>query len=284
METMDKRIIEPIIRAALTEDVGIGDLTTTSIVSEGTEGHAVMIAQEGGMIAGLQVAELVFHSLDPHLYVQLAVKDGAAIGEGDIVLEVRGSARAILTAERVALNFLQRMSGVATRTARFVDMIRYYNAKIVDTRKTTPGLRYLEKYAVRVGGGRNHRFGLFDSVLIKKNHIELAGGIKEAIMAARHRIPHTSRVEIECESLAQVEEALEVKADIIMFDDLPVTLIEEAVELIAGRALTEASGLITEETIVDIAKTGVDYISIGALTQSIRALDLSLKIIKESGV
>jgi nicotinate-nucleotide pyrophosphorylase (carboxylating) len=195
-----------------------------------------------------------------------------------VLMEVSGSARSILIAERVALNFLQRLSGIATRTAKFVELVRYYNAKIVDTRKTTPGLRALEKYAVVVGGGRNHRFGLFDAVLIKDNHIEIAGGVKKAIMAARHQIPHTMRVEVEVETLEQIDEALEVKADIIMLDNMTPDVMREAVEKIAGKALIEASGGVTEETVVDIAKTGVDYISIGALTHSIRSLDISLDI------
>jgi nicotinate-nucleotide pyrophosphorylase (carboxylating) len=284
MEELDMRTIETIITRSLDEDIGSGDLTTLSIVPEAAQGMAVIIAREPGIIAGLKVAESVFHAIDPHLYFQQMIKDGVAVGESEPLAEIRGSARSILLAERVALNFLQRMSGVATRTAKFADLVRYYNAKIVDTRKTTPGLRILEKYAVRVGGGRNHRFGLFDAVLIKDNHIAIAGGVKEAIMAARHRIPHTFRVEVECNSISQIDEALELKADIILFNDMSVEIMEEAIGRIGGRVITEASGQITEENIIDIAKTGVDYISVGALTQSSKSLDISLDIEREKTI
>ncbi len=276
---LDERVIERAVRAALEEDIGSGDVTTNSIVPKDKAGHATLLAKEPGVIAGLEVAVRAFHQIDPTLEVNVLVKDGDAVATGTPLMEVAGSARSILIAERVALNFLQRLSGIATRTAKFVELVRYYNAKIVDTRKTTPGLRALEKYAVVVGGGRNHRFGLFDAVLIKDNHIEIAGGVKQAIMAARHQIPHTMRVEVEVESLEQIDEALEVKADIIMLDNMTPDTMREAVEKIAGRAMIEASGGVTEETIVDIAKTGVDYISIGALTHSIRALDISLDIL-----
>jgi nicotinate-nucleotide pyrophosphorylase (carboxylating) len=277
--TLDAMVMERAVRMALEEDLGtIGDITTNSIVPRDQKGKGVLLCKEPGVIAGLDVAEMAFRLIDPSLRITRQVKDGEHVAAGQVLMEVEGAARSILTAERVALNFLQRMSGIATRTAKFVEMVRYYNAKIVDTRKTTPGLRALEKYAVVVGGGRNHRFGLYDAVLIKDNHIEIAGGVKKAIMAARHQIPHTTKVEVEVESLEQIDEALEVKADIIMLDNMTPELMREAVEKIAGRALIEASGGVTEETIVDIAKTGVDYISIGALTHSIRSLDISLDI------
>ncbi|ASS73812.1 nicotinate-nucleotide diphosphorylase (carboxylating) [Tumebacillus algifaecis] len=276
---LDERVIERAVRAALEEDIGSGDITTNSIVSRDKAGHGTLLAKEPGVIAGLDVAEVAFKLVDPTLEIKRLVADGDAVAKGTPLMEVFGSARSILIAERVALNFLQRMSGIATRTSKFVELVRYYNAKIVDTRKTTPGLRALEKYAVVIGGGRNHRFGLFDAVLIKDNHIEIAGGVKQAIMAARHQIPHTMRVEVEVESLEQIDEALEVKADIIMLDNMTFETMREAVEKIAGRALIEASGGVTEETIVDIAKTGVDYISIGALTHSIKSLDISLDIL-----
>jgi nicotinate-nucleotide pyrophosphorylase (carboxylating) len=276
---LDLKIVEPIVRSALAEDIGFGDITTESVVEENQIGKASLVVKEPGVIAGLDVAACAFHLVDPKLTITYLAKDGETIAKGQAVMEVEGSARSILTAERVALNFLQRMSGIATKTARFVEQVRYYNAKITDTRKTTPGLRILEKYAVRVGGGRNHRFGLFDAVLIKDNHIEMAGGVKEAIMAARHHIPHTTKVEIEVETLEQIEEALEVKADIIMLDNMSLEMMREAVERIAGRAIVEASGGVTEENIVDIAKTGVDFISIGALTHSVKSLDISLDIV-----
>lgn len=278
MMVLDARVIERAVRLALEEDIGHGDITTNSIVPTDKHGHAVLWAKEPGFIAGLDVAEMAFRIVDPTLTITRIIKEGEQVAKGQTLMEVSGSARSILTAERIALNFLQRLSGIATRTAKFVDLVRYYNAKIVDTRKTTPGLRALEKYAVVVGGGRNHRFGLFDAVLIKDNHIEIAGGVKQAVMAARQQIPHTMRIEVECESLEQIDEALEVKADIIMLDNMTPEMMREAVEKIAGRALTEASGGVTEETIVDTAKSGVDYISIGALTHSIKALDISLDI------
>jgi len=278
MMGIDERVLERTVRMALQEDIGIGDITSNSIVPKETPGSGKLLCKEPGVIAGLDVAELAFRLVDPTLAVTRIVKDGDHVAAGQVVMEVEGSARSILTAERVALNFLQRLSGIATRTAKFVELVRYYNAKIVDTRKTTPGLRALEKYAVVVGGGRNHRFGLFDAVLIKDNHIEIAGGVKKAIMAARHQIPHTMKVEVEVENLEMIDEALEVKADIIMLDNMSPSQMEDAVEKIAGRALVEASGGVTEETIVDIAKTGVDFISIGALTHSIKSLDISLDI------
>lgn len=275
---MDARLMERVVSYALEEDIGYGDITTNSIVPYEQQGRAVLHTKEPGVIAGLEVAETAFRLVDPNLAFTRHVQDGDHVASDQVIMEVHGSARSILTAERTALNFLQRLSGIATRTSKFVELVRYYNAKIVDTRKTTPGLRALEKYAVAVGGGRNHRFGLFDSVLIKVNHVEIAGGVKKAIMAARHQMPHTMRVEVEVDRLEQIDEALEVKADIIMLDNMSPEQLREAVEKIAGRALIEASGGITEETIVDIAKTGVDFISIGSLTQSVKALDISLDI------
>jgi nicotinate-nucleotide pyrophosphorylase (carboxylating) len=276
---LDLRQVIPIVQNALQEDIGFGDITTNGIVTKDLNARAVIVTKEPGVIAGTEVARLAFQLFDSSLQVDIVMPDGEKVGKGQVIMEINGSARSILTAERVALNFLQRMSGIATKTHQFVEMVRYYNAKIVDTRKTTPGLRLLEKYAVTVGGGRNHRFGLYDAVLIKDNHIAIAGGVREAIVAVRHHIPHTTRVEVEVETLEQIEEALEVKADIIMLDNMSVEQMHQAVELIAGRAVVEASGGITEETLVEIAKTGVDYISIGALTHSARALDLSLDIV-----
>jgi nicotinate-nucleotide pyrophosphorylase (carboxylating) len=275
---LDLRAIQPIVERALREDIGYGDITTESIVKEHVAAKAVLIAKDPGVIAGLPVAEMAFRLIDERLALTRVIGEGEQIAAGQVLLEIEGPARSILTAERVALNFIQRMSGIATKTARLVDLIRYYNAKISDTRKTTPGLRVLEKYAVSVGGGKNHRFGLYDAVLIKDNHIAIAGGVKQAIMAVRHHIPHTMKVEVEVENLDQIDEALEVKADIIMLDNMNLEEMREAVDRIAGRAIVEASGNITEESIVDVAKTGVDYISIGALTHSVKALDISLDI------
>ncbi|MFC4767567.1 carboxylating nicotinate-nucleotide diphosphorylase [Effusibacillus consociatus] len=278
---LDLRVIESLLARALEEDIGFGDITTNSIVPEEHKVKGALVMKEPGILAGLPIAEHVFKTVDPDLKLTARAKDGEAVASGQAILEVEGSARSILTAERVALNFVQRLSGIATRTARFVELVRYYNAKIVDTRKTTPGLRIMEKYAVTVGGGRNHRFGLYDAVVIKSNHIRIAGGIKQAIMTARHQIPHTTKVEVEVDSLEQIEEALEVKADIILLGSMNPETIREAVDRIAGRALTEASGDVTEETIVDIAKTGVDYITVGALTTAARSLDISLELLTE---
>ncbi|GAX88643.1 carboxylating nicotinate-nucleotide diphosphorylase [Effusibacillus lacus] len=278
---LDLRVIEPYIVRSLEEDIGFADITTDSIVPPDQRAKGVLYMREPGILAGIQVAEQVFKTLDSGLNVAARAKDGESVAAGQAILEISGSARSILTAERVALNFVQRLSGIATRTARFVELVRYYNAKIVDTRKTTPGLRLLEKYAVTVGGGRNHRFGLYDAVVIKENHIRLAGGIKQAIMTARHHIPHTTKVEVEVHSLEQIEEALEVKADIILLSNMGNEMLREAVDLVAGRAITEASGDVSEETVVDIAKTGVDYIAVGTVTSSARSLDISLELVNE---
>lgn len=278
---LDHRVIEPFILRALQEDIGFGDITTNSIVPYEQKAKGILVMKEPGILAGLPVAELVFKTLDPDVQLTARAKDGDAVAAGQAILEVKGSARSILTGERVALNFVQRLSGIATRTARFVELVRYYNAKITDTRKTTPGFRLMEKYAVMVGGGRNHRFGLYDAVVIKNNHIRIAGGIKQAIMTARHHIPHTTKVEVEVHSLEQIEEALEVKADIILLADMSPEAMREAVDLTAGRAITEASGDVTEETIVDIAKTGVDYITVDAITSAVRNLDISLELLTE---
>lgn len=279
---LDLRAIKPTVNRALEEDIGFGDITTNSIVPPDQTEKAILFVREPGILAGLQVAELVFRTLDPSLRTVPRTKDGEAVAAGQAILEVEGSIQSILTAERVALNFIQRLSGIATRTARFVELVRYYNAKIVDTRKTTPGMRTLEKYAITVGGGRNHRFGLFDAVVIKENHIRIAGGIKQAIMKARHQIPHTTKVEVEVNSMEQIEEALEVKADIILLGKMSPETIREAVDLVAGRAITEVSGDVTEDTIVDFAKTGVDYITVGALTSAARWLDISLELQTEN--
>ncbi|MBX6394195.1 MAG: carboxylating nicotinate-nucleotide diphosphorylase [Alicyclobacillaceae bacterium] len=275
---LNEHMVRDIVKRALQEDVGYGDMTTRHVVPEGLQAKGSFIAKASGVIAGLPVVRQVFQILDESLQFRPLVEEGEAVGPGQVIAEVVGPAAPILTGERVALNLLQRMSGIATKTAKFVELVRYYHARITDTRKTTPGLRMLEKYAVRVGGGYNHRFGLFDAVLIKDNHIAVAGGVKQAIMAVRRGVPHTMKIEVEVESFEQIDEALEVKADIIMLDNMTVEQMREAVERINGRAIVEASGGITEENVVDIAKTGVDYISVGALTHSAVALDISLEL------
>ncbi|MDI3256791.1 MAG: carboxylating nicotinate-nucleotide diphosphorylase [Kyrpidia sp.] len=275
---LDEREVREVVERALQEDVGHGDMTTRHVVPDGVRARGSFRAKGSGVIAGLPVARCVFKTLDDALEFRSLVREGESVGPGQVIALVEGPAAPILTGERVALNLLQRLSGIATKTAKFVELVRYYHARITDTRKTTPGLRALEKYAIRVGGGYNHRFGLFDAVLIKDNHIALAGGVKQAIMAVRRGVPHTMKIEVEVESFEQIEEALEVKADIIMLDNMTVEQMKEAVERINGRAVVEASGGVTEENVVDIAKTGVDYISVGALTHSAVALDISLDL------
>lgn len=275
---LSKAQLSKIIESCLAEDIGTGDITTNSIVPIGAQTSAVIHAKETGVIAGVDVAEAVFHFLSPTINFTAKVMDGELVGPGTVIAEVSGDAEVILTGERLALNFLQRMSGVATRTAGLVAKVSDYAAKIVDTRKTTPGLRLLEKYAVRVGGGYNHRFGLYDAVLIKDNHIQVAGGIAKAIELARYKISHTLKIEVEVESIAGVQEALAAGADIIMLDNMDQNMMREAVALIKGRALTEASGGINEDNIQAVAAVGVDLISVGALTHSVKALDISLDI------
>ncbi|MCG9968283.1 carboxylating nicotinate-nucleotide diphosphorylase [Pelotomaculum terephthalicicum JT] len=270
--------LRKLIRDCLNEDIGAGDLTTNSIVPAGAVSNGYIVAKEKGMLAGMPVAEEIFRCLDPALLFQARAVDGEFVERGRVLAEVGGNARAILTGERLALNFLQRLSGIATKTAQLVELVAGQKAHVIDTRKTTPGLRMLEKYAVRVGGGYNHRFGLYDAVLIKDNHIKAAGGIAKAVQAARRASPHTAKIEVEVESMAQVGEALEVKADIIMLDNMAVEMMREAVALVAGRALVEASGNVTGENIRAIAAAGVDLISVGALTHSVESLDISLDL------
>jgi len=268
---------EPLVRAALTEDIGSGDITSILCIPAGTRATAVMLAKQPGVIAGLAIAEMAFHLLDPKAVWSASLQDGARVGEDRTPLAtITGDARALLTAERVALNFVQRLSGIATLTARYAAMTAGTHARIADTRKTTPGLRMLEKYAVRTGGGFNHRLGLFDAVLIKDNHVKAAGSISSAVAAARARIPHTMKIEVEAATLEMVQEALQVKADIILLDNMDTETMRRAVQDIAGRAISEASGNLTEARIAEVAATGVDILSIGALTHSAPALDISL--------
>ncbi|WP_334110605.1 carboxylating nicotinate-nucleotide diphosphorylase [Thermodesulfitimonas autotrophica] len=272
--------LDRLIDMALREDLGPGDITTESIVPETLWARAEFIAKEEGVVAGLPVAGRVFRRLDPETEFRAEVAEGSAVKAGAVLAVVAGRARTILTGERVALNFVRHLSGIATRTRRLVAAVEGLRAVVLDTRKITPGLRALEKYAVRAGGGRNHRFGLFDGILIKDNHIRAAGGIREAVARARARAPHTLKVEVEVQSLDEVEEALAAGADIIMLDNMPVAAMREAVRCIGGRALVEASGGITEENVREVAATGVDFISAGALTHSARALDISLEIVE----
>ncbi|MCR8980968.1 carboxylating nicotinate-nucleotide diphosphorylase [Brevibacillus laterosporus] len=274
----NKRDLQRKIEEWLFEDVGHGDITTMTTIPADEKGTGILYAKEPGMIAGLDIAEQVFHTVDHELDFQRLVPEGSQVQKGDVIAEVTGSVQAILTGERLALNLLQRLSGIATRTQLFVREISLTQARVVDTRKTTPGLRLLEKYAVRVGGGHNHRFALYDAVMIKDNHSKGAGGIKEAVRKAREAIPHTMKIEVEAESLKQVHEALEAGADIIMLDNMSCDMMREAVQIIQGKAIIEASGGVTLETVRAIAETGVDVISVGGLTHSVTALDISLDL------
>ncbi|MGI6085896.1 MAG: carboxylating nicotinate-nucleotide diphosphorylase [Acetivibrionales bacterium] len=274
---IDYVLIDEIIWRALKEDMPMGDITTESTIHENEASYARLIAKEDCVIAGVEVFPRVFALLDPHIYFERYVNDGDKVSAGTVIMQISGNSRAMLKAERTALNLLQRMSGIATATRKFADILKGTNSKIVDTRKTVPGLRYLDKMAVRIGGGTNHRFCLSDGVLIKDNHIKASGGITTAVKKARAYVPHTIKIEVETESMEQVKEAIAAGADIIMLDNMDPEAMKEAVAYINGRALTEASGNITEENLAAVAKAGVDLISSGSLTHSVRAADISLK-------
>jgi nicotinate-nucleotide pyrophosphorylase (carboxylating) len=270
--------VKKIVESAIAEDVGSGDITTRLTIPEAATAAGVILAKEAGILAGMRVAALCLEVVDPSVAFAELASDGARIEVGQRLATMSGSARSILTAERVALNFLQRMSGIATMTGRFVSAVSETAARIVDTRKTTPGLRVLEKYAVRVGGGFNHRFGLDDGILIKDNHIAVAGGVAQAVRLARAGAPHTLKVEVEVRSLAELDQALQAQADVVMLDNMSTDEMREAVRIIGGRAIVEASGGVDESSVAAIAATGVDIISVGKLTHSFRSLDISLDI------
>ena len=263
--------------AWLAEDIGSGDITTMSCVPQEARSVGRFVAKEPGVVCGLEILTRVFSLIDPAVVVTPAVAEGDRVEAEAVIAEITGPSRAILQGERLALNLLQRLSGIATRTAEAVAQVAGTKAKVCDTRKTTPGLRALEKYAVRVGGGSNHRFGLFDGALIKDNHIVAAGGITAAVTVARGNVPHTVKIEVETANLDEVSEALAAGADIIMLDNMDLTTMTQAVRLIAGRAKTEASGNMGDRNLREIAETGVDFISIGALTHTVRAMDISLR-------
>lgn len=269
-------MIDRLIEQALLEDIHTGDITTKAVLPEQRPAEARLIAKEDLVVAGLLIAGRVFTRLDPDVVFRPLLADGARAGTGDVLATLSGDAASLLMGERVALNLLQRTCGIATLTASFVAAVSGTKARIVDTRKTTPGLREIEKYAVRVGGGINHRTGLYDGVLIKENHITAAGGIAEAVSRARSYIPHTLKIEIETETLAQVDEALAAGAEIIMLDNMNLDDMRLAVAAISGRALVEASGGVNLKTVRAIAETGVNIISVGALTHSPRAMDISM--------
>jgi nicotinate-nucleotide pyrophosphorylase (carboxylating) len=269
--------LDNFLMSALAEDIGTGDVTTNCCVPEDAISKGVFIAKEEGVISGIDVAKRVFMLIDSTVKFRSLVKDGDTVKVSDIIANIEGPSRSILTAERTALNIMQHMSGIATRTAQAVASIKGSSTKIVDTRKTTPGLRVLDKYAVRCGGGANHRFNLSDGVLIKDNHISAAGSISNAVALAKLNCPQTLKIEVETETFEQIEEAIKAGADIIMLDNMSSEMMEKAVLLIAGRALTEASGNMGDKDLLEVAKTGVNFISIGALTHTVRALDISLK-------
>lgn len=270
--------LDDLIKRSLEEDIGYGDITTMSVVPAEHISEGLFIAKAAGVIAGLEVARAVFHHLDPGVVFTSFITDGDAVPSGTVIANVRGRSRALLSGERTALNFLQRLSGIASQTRQLLEIIKDSPAELLDTRKTTPGLRVLEKYAVAVGGARNHRFGLYDGVMIKDNHIIAAGGIRKAVSMARASVPHTLKIEVEVEDLEQLQEALEAGADIIMLDNMAPAVMKKAVSIVQGRALLEASGGINAANLNEVAQTGVDFISMGALTHSAFSLDISFDI------
>ena len=276
-------LVDNLINLALAEDTGSGDITTDAIVSQNVKGEAYVVAKEDMVLSGIDVFKKVFQNVSGQWSVVSSqfkerYRDGEIVRSGKIIIEMSGNMRTLLTGERTALNFLQRMSGIATLTKKFVDSVKGFKAKIIDTRKTTPCLRILEKYAVQCGGGINHRFGLYDGILIKDNHIKAAGGIIKAVKRVRDNAPHLIKIEVETKSLKEVKDALNCKADVIMLDNMDIPAIKKAVKLIDKRALIEVSGGVTLKNVSEIAATGVDYISIGALTHSARAVDISMEI------
>ena len=272
------RMIRNLTELALSEDIGSGDVTTEATVPADSIATAVMLAKHDLILAGLGVSREVFHYLDPTIEITFFVRDGDRISTGMEIAQLSGNTRALLMGERVALNLLQHMSGIATQTARYVEKIKGLKAEVLDTRKTHPGLRKLEKYAVRMGGGKNHRFGLYDGILIKDNHIKAAGSITKAIGGVRKKASLLLKIEVETKTLDEVREALAARADVIMLDNMQVDMMREAVTLINHQALIEASGNVTLETIRGIAETGVDFISCGSLTHSASAADISMNI------
>jgi nicotinate-nucleotide pyrophosphorylase (carboxylating) len=276
--SIPKYLLREFVKKALEEDIGSGDITTEAIVSDGMYGKAIAMAKEDGIIAGLSIFEEVFHFLDPETVVTLKVSDGQFVKSGDIIAEVYGKVKTILESERVALNFIQRLSGIATYTYNCVKAAEGTKVKIIDTRKTTPLLRVLEKYAVKVGGGENHRFGLYDMVLIKDNHIKAAGGIAEAVKKVKAKVSPYYKIEVEASNLDEVQEALSSKVDVILLDNMGVEKIRRAVDIINGKCMIEISGNISQEDIKLLAPLGIDFISMGKLTHSAKSLDINLKI------
>jgi len=278
MQTIPDFQLRPLVEAALREDIRSGDITTAALIPPGLRGRAAMNFRVPGVVAGLALARLAFSALDQGADIAVLVEDGTAVEAGTTVLTFEGQAAALLTAERVALNFTQRLSGIATLTAQYVAAVAGTGASIVDTRKTTPGLRLLEKYAVRCGGGVNHRFALDDMILIKDNHIALCGGVAAAVARARSGIGHAVRIEVECDTLQQVREAVDAGADILVLDNMPPSVLREAVGIMGGAAKSEASGGVNLNSVRAIAESGVDIISVGALTHGAKSLDIGLDV------
>lgn len=269
--------VRHLIEAAIEEDIGRGDVTTEATIAEDVTSRARLMTKEEIVLAGMEVFIEVYAVLDSTVDIKPAHKDGDFLAVGTIIAELEGPARSLLAGERVALNFLQRLCGIATLTRRYVAAVKGYNVEIIDTRKTTPGWRLLEKYAVRLGGGKNHRHDLGDGVLIKDNHIVAAGGIRQAVEMARKHSHHLLKIEVEVETLDQVEEALQVGAEVIMLDNMPTTMLAEGVKMIGRRAIVEASGGVSLETVTAVARTGVDLISVGKLTHSAPAADIHVE-------
>ncbi|WP_296585228.1 carboxylating nicotinate-nucleotide diphosphorylase [Xanthobacter sp.] len=277
LDPLPELMVEPIVRAALLEDLGrAGDITTDAVVPAGHVSRLVLAARQDGVVAGLDCARLAFRLLNPDVRFTPVVADGARVTHGTVLAEVEGPSRALLTGERTGLNLACRLSGIATATASLVEAVAGHKAQIVCTRKTTPGLRALEKYAVRAGGGANHRFGLDDAVLVKDNHVAIAGSVAEAVKRVRARAGHMVKVEVEVDTLAQLDELLTLGADAVLLDNMPPSTLAEAVRMVGGRMLTEASGRVNRETAPAIAASGVDLISVGWLTHSAPILDIGL--------
>ncbi|ADK15499.1 MULTISPECIES: carboxylating nicotinate-nucleotide diphosphorylase [Clostridium] len=276
---MNYLIVDKLIKNALIEDINYGDVTTDNLLLGSEVSKGRFIAKEPGVIAGIDVAKRVFEIVDSSIIFNVKIKDSSKVEKGDVIVELEGNSKSILKGERVALNILQRMCGIATKTNRMVDLVKDYDVKIVDTRKTLPGFRILDKYSVTAGGGYNHRLNLSDFVMIKDNHIRAVGSITEAVKRIKNKIPFTAKVEVEVENLDQLKEAVNTEVDVIMLDNMDVDTMRKAVKFVNKKFILEASGNVTENTIGDIASTGVDIISIGSLTHSVKALDISLRFI-----
>ncbi len=281
---LDKSILEPFISNALAEDIGDGDHTSLSTIPKGQTGKAKLLIKDNGIIAGIDVSIEIFKAVDPALLIDILIQDGESVKPGDIAFYVNGSVHSILKAERLVLNTMQRMSGIASTTNRIMKILEGTGTKVLDTRKTTPGLRYLEKLAVKTGGGVNHRFGLYDMILIKDNHVDYAGGISNAIKSAQNYLKENKiniPVEVEVRNLDELKEVMQFgQIDRILLDNFSFSLLKEAVNLVNGSYITEASGGITEDNVLEYAKCRVDYVSMGALTHSVKSLDMSLKAVK----